>query len=165
MTNFKQFIENKILLERSEGLLRYIREKLPNTPDYIIKDMIWTKVQNTEDFNSIKEFIQQFQSVEWILKHNVEISPNTLTSDTIRRLGLRKGGDENPFQVPRDKERHETQAKLFNQKGISKEPLICLWDNNENKLELLEGWHRTIQNFNKFPNGFIYPNVYIGYNH
>lgn len=163
MATFEQFIKNKILLERSEGLFRYIQQQLPNTPNYILKDVFWVKVKNIADFQMLKEFINFFKSVKWTLKHNVEISLDKFNKDTIRRINMRKSGDENPLKVPRDKERHETQQKLIVQRGISTEPIICMWDENENKLELLEGWHRTIQNLKQYPNGFIYPNVYIGY--
>jgi hypothetical protein len=45
-------------------------------------------------------------------------------------------------------------------KEIPKEPIILI--KNGNKYELLEGWHRTIQLFEKYPKGFVYPQVYIG---
>ena len=43
---------------------------------------------------------------------------------------------------------------------MPQEPIILM--QNGNKLELVEGWHRTIQLLNLYPEGYRYPNVYIG---
>mgnify|MGYP003349517889 CR=1 FL=1 len=56
---------------------------------------------------------------------------------------------------PRDAERHEIQSKLVQQRGISKEPVILV--KTSQGYELLEGWHRTIQHFAKYPNGYTGP--------
>jgi hypothetical protein len=62
--------------------------------------------------------------------------------------------------VPNDIERHNTQKELILKQGLPKEPILLVKIND--KYELLEGWHRTIQLLNMFPEGYVYPNVYVG---
>ena len=92
-------------------------------------------------------------------KTNFPINYEIFDATTIQKLKIRKGGKENPYGVPNDKQRHDKQKELI-AKEIPKEPIILI--KNGTKYELLEGWHRTIQLFEKYPNGFIYPQVYIG---
>jgi hypothetical protein len=74
---------------------------------------------------------------------------------TQKMLADRKGGTANPWGVPRDDERHATQARLIKQQGgVSKEPVILI--KTVEGYDLVEGWHRTIQHFN------LYPDVYVG---
>jgi hypothetical protein len=58
--------------------------------------------------------------------------------------------------VPRDTERHATQAQLIKQQGgVRKEPVIMI--KTSQGYNLLEGWHRTIQHFNLYPDGYVGP--------
>jgi hypothetical protein len=80
---------------------------------------------------------------------------------TLKRLQARAGGSskstEPDVHIPaRDAERHATQAQLAQQQGgVRKEPVILI--KTSNGYELLEGWHRTIQHFHKFPDGYTGP--------
>ena len=65
--------------------------------------------------------------------------------------------------VENDEERHQNQKELLLTRGISKEPII-LFKTKDGRYNLGEGWHRTVQTFIAFPDGFIQPNVYIGLN-
>jgi GNAT superfamily N-acetyltransferase len=57
--------------------------------------------------------------------------------------------------IPKDAERHATQAALIQQGGVSREPAILIKFGNG--YELLEGWHRTIQHFARYPDGYVGP--------
>jgi hypothetical protein len=58
--------------------------------------------------------------------------------------------------IPRDKERHATQAALAQQQGgVRKEPVIII--KTSKGYELAEGWHRTIQHFHMYPDGYTGP--------
>jgi hypothetical protein len=72
----------------------------------------------------------------------------------------REGGSSNPFQVPRDAERHAHQLKMIQQKGVSEEPIIVA--KLSNGYDLIEGWHRTIQHLKEFPQGYTAP-AWVGY--
>jgi hypothetical protein len=76
---------------------------------------------------------------------------------TKQRLVGRAGGNSDMgLDVPRDKERHATQAALAQQQGgVRKEPVLLI--KTDKGYELLEGWHRTIQHFAKYPNGYTGP--------
>jgi hypothetical protein len=79
-----------------------------------------------------------------------------------KELQERIGGFLRP-DVDRDEERHKAQNELLKSRGISKEPII-LFKTKDGRYDLGEGWHRTVQAFTMFPEGFIQPNVYIGLN-
>jgi hypothetical protein len=84
-------------------------------------------------------------------------------SMTQRKILAREGGLLNPMKVPRDAERHATQAQRIQQTGTpSQEPIIAIQRAGVDGLELVEGWHRTIQNIRAFPNGYR-GRVWIGY--
>ena len=75
-------------------------------------------------------------------------------------LVSREGGSANPYQVPRDAERHAQQLKMIQQNGVSEEPIIVAKLNNG--YDLIEGWHRTIQHLQVYPDGYTAP-AYVGY--
>jgi hypothetical protein len=73
-----------------------------------------------------------------------------------RLIGRAGGHSDMGLDVPRDKERHATQAALAQQQGgVRKEPVLLI--KTAKGYELLEGWHRTIQHFAKYPNGYTGP--------
>jgi hypothetical protein len=76
--------------------------------------------------------------------------------EIVAKLNARAGGKANPDQVPRDAERHATQAQLAQQQGgVRKEPVILV--KRPDGYDLIEGWHRTIQHFAEYPNGYTGP--------
>jgi len=73
-----------------------------------------------------------------------------------RLIGRAGGSSDLGLGIPKDKERHATQAALANQQGgVRKEPVILI--KTPQGYELLEGWHRTIQHFAKYPDGYVGP--------
>jgi hypothetical protein len=78
------------------------------------------------------------------------------TPKTQKSIQKREGGSVNPYGVPRDAERHAAQAALAQQQGgVRKEPVLLI--KTAKGYELLEGWHRTIQHFVKYPEGYTGP--------
>ena len=155
---FESVVNKLLLIETRKQLLKYLQEKLPNTPKYVVQDFFY-KASKGSSKQEIEEFINDYSSIKWQLKTNVFISYDIFDEDTVRRLKEREGGKKNPYQVPNDKERHEKQKELI-KKAMPTEPIILM--KNGNKFELIEGWHRTIQLLNLFPEGYKYPNAYIG---
>jgi hypothetical protein len=152
--NFKQWL----LSEVRQGLIQYLKEKLPHVPDYVLFDLFYKNIKNSKP-EEIEEFIKMYEGYRWELKTNFHINYEIFDASTIQKLKIRKGGTENPYGVPNDKQRHDKQKELI-AKEIPKEPIILI--KNGTKYELLDGWHRTIQLFEKYPKGFVYPQVYIG---
>lgn len=147
------------LMEVRKPLMDYLKSKLPNTPEYVIQDFFYKNLKNAKQ-EEIDELISEYSDVKWELKTNFSINYKIFDSDTIKRLKEREGGSKNPYQVPNDKKRHNTQKELIIKRGLPKEPILLFKVNG--KYELIEGWHRTIQLLNMFPKGYKYPNVYIG---
>jgi predicted nucleotidyltransferase len=70
-------------------------------------------------------------------------------------IGRAGGTSDLGMGIPKDKERHATQAALIQKGGVSKEPAILI--KRPEGYDLLEGWHRTIQHFAKYPEGYTGP--------
>jgi hypothetical protein len=93
----------------------------------------------------------------------MDLTLESFTEATQQKILARQGGSRNPMNVPRDAERHAVQAQKIQQTGaVSQEPIITVQRPEVQGLELVEGWHRTIQNLKAFPNGYK-GRVWIGY--
>ena len=155
-----------LVTETRQGMFNWLKEKLPNTPEYVIRDWVYKMVTQSEDINTyegITEWIDEYvKDMEWEFQKDFPISMDIFTDNTKKQLESRIGGEVRQ-DVDKDTERHGTQKELLQSKGISEEPII-LFKTKDGKYELGEGWHRTTQTFIQFPDGFIQPNVYIGLN-
>jgi hypothetical protein len=155
-----------IVTETRQGMFNWLKEKLPNTPEYVIRDWVYKMIKQSDDVNTyegITEWIDEYvKDVEWEFQKDFPISMDIFTDKTKKELESRIQGEVRQ-DVDKDTERHETQKELLQSKGISEEPII-LFKTKNGKYELGEGWHRTTQTFIQFPDGFIQPNVYIGLN-
>jgi hypothetical protein len=96
-------------------------------------------------------------NTKWQLIPNMKFSMDIWAEHTLRKLKGRVGGSSDMgMNIPRDAERHTTQAALAQQQGgVRKEPVIII--KTPQGYELLEGWHRTIQHFAMYPNGYVGP--------
>ena len=161
----KGLMEEEIT-ELRQGLLGYLKQQLPNFPDYVIKDWIYKMIKKDDNINTaegIQDWIDtQLKDLKWETKTNFPITMDIFGNKTQQELKSRIGGEIRQ-DVGKDIERHNTQQKLLKSQGISKEPII-LFKTRDGKYELGEGWHRTTQAFKMYPEGFIQPNVYIGLN-
>jgi len=94
---------------------------------------------------------------KWQLIPDMKFTMDMFEPKTKQRLIGRAGGSSDlGMGIPKDKERHATQAALAQQQGgVRKEPVLLI--KSANGYELLEGWHRTIQHFHKFPDGYTGP--------
>jgi len=159
-------IKNKSINELRQGLLNYLKQQLPNFPDYVIQDWVYKMIKKDDNINTaegIQDWIDnQLKDLKWETKTNFPITMDIFGDKTQQELKSRIGGEIRQ-DVDKDIERHKTQQKLLKSQGISKEPII-LFKTKDGKYELGEGWHRTTQAFKMYPEGFIQPNVYIGLN-
>ena len=155
-----------IVTETRQGMFNWLKEKLPNTPEYVIRDWIYKMITQSDEINTyegIMEWLDEFVvDLEWKTETNFPVTMDIFTDNTKSQLEKRMGG-EIISHVDNDLERHEKQKELLQSKGISEEPII-LFMAPDGKYELGEGWHRTTQNFLQYPEGFIQPNVFIGLN-
>jgi len=152
--------------EYRDRLLQYVKSLLPTWPDYVLKDWL---VPNKGDFsnlptdalkNGVMEKVQGAgltPNSKWQLVPDMKFTMDMFDSMTKQRLIGRAGGSSDlGMGIPKDKERHATQAALAQQQGgVRKEPVLLI--KTAKGYELLEGWHRTIQHFVKYPEGYTGP--------
>jgi 5'(3')-deoxyribonucleotidase len=170
IADLKKEIDNKFyeldesqLMELRGALLQYIKQALPTWPEYVVRDWIYNnnKIEfgNGADIKShLSELLKSVgltPNSKWTLVPNLKFTMDMFEPWTQGELKNRAGGAVKDV-VARDAERHATQATLAQQQGgVRKEPVILI--KHPDGYELQEGWHRTIQHFAQFPNGYTGP--------
>ena len=134
--------------KRSQSVMQYLSGLFPNMPKYVLQDLVYKNYKN--DLKGAKEMVPNFGNLQWS-KETLTITTDIFDEFTRKKLAARKGGSANPDQVRNDAERHDTQQKLI-QTGPSKEPIILRASTDG--YELIEGWHRTIQSLQQWPDGY-----------
>jgi len=146
------------LSEARNSLFAFVKQQFPTWPDYVLKDFLYPQAKGIRDQAELDDFLkrnkQDFGNCKWTLT-KLPITFDIFTPKTQRMLASREGGSSNPFQVPRDAERHAQQSQMIQQKGVSAEPIIVA--KLSNGYDLIEGWHRTIQHLKAFPQGYTGP--------
>ena len=156
---------NEFLTEYRRSLVQYIQGWFPDWPDYVIRDWLYPAVKGL-DQGEIESFAsdvaEEYPVHRWELR-TLNLTLSSFTEQTQRKILAREGGSKNPMSVPRDAERHAVQAQKIQQTGtVSPEPIIVIQRPGVKGLELVEGWHRTIQHLKAFPNGYR-GRAWIGY--
>jgi hypothetical protein len=152
--------------EYRDRLLQYVKSLLPTWPEYVLKDWLvpnkgdFSNLPDTELKNGIMEKLKGAgltPNSKWQLVPNMKFTMDMFDPKTKQLLIGRAGGSSDlGMGIPKDKERHTTQAALAQQQGgVRKEPVLLI--KSANGYELLEGWHRTIQHFVKYPDGYTGP--------
>lgn len=157
---------NEFIVETHGGVWRLIRNMAPrHWPDYVVKDWFYAQMSREAPEN-IKLYIQQalkdYPVRQWKLE-NLELGYHSFDSKTQEKLLQRISQTDNLISqyVPRDSERHEIQRNIIQKTGqANQEPIIVIY--HKDGYELLEGWHRTIQNIHSFPNGYK-ARAWVGY--
>jgi GNAT superfamily N-acetyltransferase len=156
----------EFITEYRNRLLQYVKSLLPTWPEYVLKDWLvpnkgdFSNLPDTELKNGIMEKLQGAgltPDTKWQLVPDMKFTMDMFDPMTTQRLIGRAGGKSDlGMQIPRDAERHATQAALAQQQGgVRKEPVLLI--KTANGYELLEGWHRTIQHFAQYPQGYTGP--------
>ena len=154
---------SEFLTESRGSLFAYVKQQFPTWPDYVLKDFLYQQAKGIRSQEELDDFLKRnkndFGKVQWRLE-KLPITFDIFTPKTHQMLVSREGGSANPYQVPRDAERHTQQLKMIQQNGVSKEPIIVA--KLPNGYDLIEGWHRTIQHLQVYPKGYTAP-AYVGY--
>jgi len=167
----------EFISEYRDRMYQYIKSVLPTWPDYVLKDWIYNLARGDhqagvyfkpdDDFDkwgfnkeTILKMIQGTglsPNTKWQLVPNMKFTMDMFDPKTKERLIGRAGGTSDMgMGILRDKERHATQAALAQkQGGVRKEPVLLI--KTTQGYELLEGWHRTIQHFARYPDGYVGP--------
>lgn len=149
--------------ESRQGIVDYLYRLLPKWPPYVIKDWLYQSFSR-KDFTSrsdiggtVDEMLGMFgvdADTQWRLVQ-FEFKMGIWEPQTEEKLRERMGTSAVSW-VPNDEQRHQTQAKLAAQEGgIRREPVIII--NTSQGYDLVEGWHRTIQHFKMYPDGYKGP--------
>ena len=157
----------EFVTELRDRMFQYIKSIVPAWPDYVVKDWLYAargKGNTSNDGIPIKDDILELladsgvsPATKWQLIPNIKFTMDMFEPSTQQKLIGRAGGKSDlGMGVPRDAERHATQAQLAKQQGgVSREPVILI--KTAQGYRLVEGWHRTIQHFDKYPNGYTGP--------
>ena len=142
--------------EVAKGVMDILRDELPDWPDYVIKDMVYSKIRNPDDLETkldhVRELAQQVGS--WRLVQQMPLTFDQLDPDTRYRMKVKRDfGNKNPFLIPNDRERLERAIELVRTQGIENLPPVIFMQTDKG-LELWEGWHRTMAAFREHPEGF-----------
>ena len=169
----------EFLVELRDRMYQYIKSIVPTWPDYVVKDWLYanqakpygreaTITPADRTFATLKTGIPEMLAdagltvdTKWQLVPDMKFTMGMWEPKTLKRLQERAGGSakstDPDVHIPaRDAERHATQAQLAQQQGgVRKESVILI--KTPQGYELLEGWHRTIQHFAKYPDGYVGP--------
>jgi hypothetical protein len=160
----------EFIVEYRDRMYQYIKSLVPTWPDYVVKDWLYANfargdVQTSNySFDTVGEDIPKIIKAQhialdakWQLVPNMKFTMDMWIPEVVAKLTARAGGKPHPnFEIPRDAERHNTQAQLAQkQGGVRKEPVILV--KRPDGYDLIEGWHRTIQHFNMYPDGYVGP--------
>ena len=162
------------ITEYRDRMYQYIKSIVPGFPDYVVKDWLYANFARGAtqgpnwSFHTIGQDIPKILAdmglsvdTKWQLVPNMKFTMSMWEPKTLKRLQARAGGSSKSadpdVHIPaNDAERHATQDALAKQQGgVRKEPVILI--KTPQGYELLEGWHRTIQHFHKFPDGYTGP--------
>jgi len=153
----------EFITEYRRGIVDHLYRLLPKWPPYVIKDWLYQSFSRT-DFTSksdidgtVDEMLGYFgldATTQWnLVKFNFKFG--IWEPQTEEKLRERIGGPAVDY-VPNDEQRHQTQARLAAQQGgIRSEPVIII--ETPQGYDLVEGWHRTIQHFKMYPDGYVGP--------
>jgi hypothetical protein len=146
------------ITEAREGVMRLIKKIVPDWPDYVIKDMLYLKIESPEvladKIHHVRALASEIKPGSWRLHQKMPITFDMLSPKTRYQMKTkRQFGARNPFLVPRDTERSEDAEAVIRAKGIENLPPVIMIKTPQG-LELWEGWHRTMAAFRLHPKGF-----------
>lgn len=167
----------EFITELRDRMYQYIRSIVPTWPEYIVKDWLYANQAKPfgrqsnitpadRSFETLRAFIPELLAdmgltvdTKWQLVPDMKFTMDMWEPKTKQQLIARAGGKSTDpgVHIPaRDAERHATQAALAKQQGgVRKEPVIII--KTPQGYKLLEGWHRTIQHFARYPDGYTGP--------
>jgi len=145
----------RLLTEIRGGMLNYLIKKSKEYtgtewPEYVIKDWMYKKTTDVEGLlKMFKHFIGVYGIGRWEFK-TVDLSLDSFTEFVQNDLKTKMEGVINQ-DIPNDVERHNLQQSQLDTKGVSPEPII-LYQTEDGKYDLIEGWHRTTASLKKYGN-------------
>jgi len=154
---------HEFITELRQGLMNYISNKFPNMPEYVAQDLIYNN-SKSNPAELIKVWIRYYGSMKWDYNPDFKMSYKILDSDSVHSIEDNVNRSVQPDKMDdKNASRFAKQRELIGKQGISKLPIILEESREEpGKFTLLEGMHRTTENFRVSPNGFTCA-AYVGY--
>ncbi len=153
----------EFLKEYRKGPMRTVRKALPGWPEYVLKDMIYRKLANSEDLKShigwLKDKVKEID--HWEFERGMMLNMSMMSPATKSSMRSREFGDKNIWNIDKDEERMINAYDIVKQKSMENLPPIIMVKTAAG-YDLWEGWHRTMAAFKLYPGGFRV-NAYIGY--
>jgi len=153
----------QFITEVQRGVMDILRDELPGWPDYVLKDMVISKIKSPQDLEMKLDHVRELATMaeRWQLIQKMPLTFDMLDAETRYRMKIKRDfGNKNPFMIPKDRERLEHALELVKDKGMENLPPIILLKTDQG-LGLWEGWHRTMAAFRLHPEGFRV-NAWIG---
>ena len=143
--------------------MNYISNKFPNMPKYVAQDLIYNN-SKSNPAELVKVWIRYYGSMKWDYNTDFKMSYKILDSESVHSIEDNINRSVQPDKMyDKNASRFAKQRELIGKQGISKLPVILEESREEpGKFTLLEGMHRTTENFRVSPNGFTCA-AYIGY--
>ena len=158
---------NEFLTELRNRVQDYLQQQFSDWPPYVVNDLLYKNAKGIDSQAELEDWIagikKDYKVKRWELINDMPITFKMFHPETKKQLIARGvGGNEikNPYNVPKDDERHATQAAIIHQQGVASEPIILM--KGRNQYYLIEGWHRTIQHLRAYPQGYQGP-AWVGY--
>ena len=86
-----------LVIETRQGMFNWLKEKLPNTPEYVIRDWVYKMIKQSDDVNTyegITEWIDEWvKDIEWEYQKDFPISMDIFTDKTKKELESRIQGE------------------------------------------------------------------------
>jgi len=127
--------------------LELFRGWFPDMPDYVLIDFIYKNYAHRPE--RARELIPYYSRRRFSFGE-VLVTPGLFTPRTRARLSSRAEGALTGFRD--DARKHAAQRARLQRGGPPKEPLILRA--RADGMELIEGWHRTIQGLQLWPQGY-----------
>ncbi|MEQ8603641.1 MAG: hypothetical protein RIB45_09990 [Marivibrio sp.] len=130
--------------------LDLFRNWFPDMPDYVLIDFIYKNYAHRPE--RARELIPYYSRRRFSFGE-VLVTPALFTPRTRERLRARTDGELTGFRD--DARKHAAQRARLERAGPPKEPLILRA--RPDGMDLVEGWHRTIQGLQLWPEGYRQP--------
>lgn len=130
--------------------LALFRSWFPDMPEYVLVDFIYKNYAHRPE--RARALIPYYSRRRFSFGE-VLVTRALFTPETRERLRARADGELSGFRD--DAHKHAAQRARLERDGPPKEPLILRA--RPNGMELIEGWHRTIQGLQLWPEGYRQP--------
>lgn len=127
-----------------------LRGWFPDMPEYVLVDFIYKNYAHRPE--AARALVPYYRARRFRYGE-VLVTRALFTPETLRRIDERTAGRLTGFRD--DARKHTVQRRRLEREGPPREPVILR--PRPDGMELVEGWHRTIQALQLWPEGYRQP--------